>query len=502
MKRGRPLDILFVNPGDRMKTYQSLGQELAAIETPVWITILAGHARRQGLSVEVAEMNALALTPQEVAERVAHERPTLVAVVVYGHQPSASTQNMPAAGAVCSAIKELVPNQPVLLLGGHVAALPERTLREEKTDFVCTGEGFATLPALVAALQAGEENGLRSVPDLMWQENGAFHRGPAAPLVRRLGEAVPEFAWDLLPMSVYRAHNWHCFGEPTRTPYAAIYTTLGCPFKCTFCCIQAPFKSGEAALGYRPEVNSYRFWPPEVILDQLGVLVERYGVRHVKIADEMFVLNRKHVEAICKGIIERGYHLNIWAYARVDTVQDDLIELLKEAGFNWLCFGIESASERVRNEVQKGFQAEEAERTLQKVRDAGINVMGNFIFGLPEDDLQSMQETLDYALELLPEFANFYCAMAYPGSQLYRQALAEGWKLPDNWNGYSQHSVDTLPLQTRYLSGSEVLRFRDWAFHRFFEDPRYLEMVQKKFGQQAVEEVRRMTSYRLQRRYA
>jgi radical SAM superfamily enzyme YgiQ (UPF0313 family) len=209
------------------------------------------------------------------------------------------------------------------------------------------------------------------------------------------------------------------------------------------------------------------------------------------------------VHGLSDAIAARGLDLNIWAYARVDTVRsDETLEKLKRAGVNWLAFGIESASERVRKDVDKGFKQDMIFATIERVRRAGINVIANFIFGLPEDDLQSMRETLDMAVELNCEFANFYCAMAYPGSQLYSQALKDGWSLPERWSGYSQHSVDTRPLPTKHLSAAEVLRFRDYAFHSYFTDPRYLDMVSTKFGPETVGHIREMMSHKLERRHA
>jgi radical SAM superfamily enzyme YgiQ (UPF0313 family) len=313
---------------------------------------------------------------------------------------------------------------------------------------------------------------------------------------------MPGVAWDLLPMQKYRAHNWHSFGEASRAPYVALYTTLGCPYHCSFCCIQAPFKSGESLAGYKDSVNSYRFWSPARVLEDLTLLVERYGVRNIKIADEMFVLNARHVNAICDGIVARGLPLNIWAYARVDTVKDSMVDKLARAGVRWLAFGIEAASERVRADVDKGFDDELVYRTLEKVRGAGIRVIGNYIFGLPEDDHDTMQETLDLAIELNCEFANFYCAMAYPGSPLYERAVAEGWPLPETWGGYSQHSVDSLPLPTRHLSAGEVLRFRDEAFQAYFKSLRYLSMVEASFGAATLREIAAMSAHRLERRFA
>lgn len=493
------LDLVLINPGNRAKIYQSLSSTLAAVEPPVWAGLMATFIRNNGFSVNIIDATAEELSPQETAERIAELNPVLTAVVVYGQQPSASTQVMPGASAVCTAIKQNSPDLKVLLIGGHVAALPERSLREEEADFVAGGEGLYTMVELLAALKSDAPD-YSKVRGLWYWEGKEVKVNPPAPLLTEVEEKMPGIAWDLLPMEKYRAHNWHCFDGLVREPYAAIYTTLGCPFHCSFCCIQAPFKTGEKELGYKEITNSYRFWSPEHVISQIDLLVNKYGVRNIKFADEMFVLNPKHVLGICDLIIERGYDLNIWAYARVDTVRDEMLDKLKRAGFNWLAFGIEAASDRVRDNVQKGVSQEDIYRTINKVRDAGINVIGNYIFGLPEDDLETMQETLDLALDLNCEFANFYSTMAYPGSQLYEMALKEGWQLPDTWSGYSQHSVDTLPLPTKYLPASEVLRFRDRAFQIYFNSPKYLEMITQKFGPETAAHIREMASHQLERK--
>lgn len=492
------LDILFINPASRTQVYQSLGADLAAMENPVWAGLLASFCRRRGLTVGILDAEAEQLGPEQAAERVRDVDPLLVAVVVYGHQPSASTQNMTAAGRFCSAIKRDDPKRHVIFVGGHVAALPERTLREEDADFVAGGEGLHTLVELTVALRSTAPR-FENVPGLWYRDDDGIRSTPDRPLVTNLDEEIPDQAWDLLPMTRYRAHNWHCLDGRPRQPYAAIYTTLGCPYHCSFCCIQAPFRTGERAAGLRDSSNSYRYWSPDHVVRQIDVLVNRYGIRNIKIADEMFVLNRKHVLGICERLLERNYDLNIWAYARVDTIKDGMLEQLRAAGFTWLALGIEAGSERVRANVDKKFNQEEVFEIVQKIRAAGINVIGNYIFGLPEDDLESMQATLDLAVELNCEFANFYSAMAYPGSPLYAQAVREGMPLPKAWSGYSQHSRDCLPLPTKHLPAHEVLRFRDEAFQHYFTNPRYLEMVECRFGVAMAEHVRAMARRPLQR---
>jgi radical SAM superfamily enzyme YgiQ (UPF0313 family) len=155
----------------------------------------------------------------------------------------------------------------------------------------------------------------------------------------------------------------------------------------------------------------------------------------------------------------------------------------------------------VLTDVDKRYQVGEVYDTVRQIKNAGISIIGNFIFGLPEDTHETMQQTLDLALDLNCEFANFYSAMAYPGSPLYEEAIRNGWRLPDTWSGYSQHAVDTLPLPTRHVSAGEVLRFRDRAFDAYFRHEPYLKMVEDKFGAATVAHIRQMTSHTLERKY-
>jgi radical SAM superfamily enzyme YgiQ (UPF0313 family) len=297
----------------------------------------------------------------------------------------------------------------------------------------------------------------------------------------------------MLPMENYRAHNWHCFDHINdRTPYATLYTSLGCPFKCTFCCINAPFGK-----------PSIRCWDPDFIITELDILANKYGVKNIKIADEMFVLQEDHVMRLCDLIIERDYGFNFWAYARVDTVKDRYLKKLKKAGFNWLCLGIESKSKHVRDGAQKGhYNEQDIIDVVRKIQDAGIYIIANYMFGLPDDNYTSMRETLDLSKELNCEWANFYSGMAYPGSKLYDLALQKGWGLPEKWHDFSQHSYEQLPLPTDHVTAGQVLSFRDNAWQEYNTNPRYLDMIKAKFGQEVLDHINKLTSHKLKRKFA
>lgn len=244
-------------------------------------------------------------------------------------------------------------------------------------------------------------------------------------------------------------------------------------------------------------------WSPENVVEEMLYLNEHFGIRNIKIADEMFVLNKQHVLGICKEIERHQLsgRLNIWAYARVDTVTFDLLGPMAAAGFRWLALGIESASEHVRDGAKKGgFGQEDILKTVSLIQSYGINVIGNYIFGLPDDTDDTMHQTLALAKEARCEFANFYTAMAYPGSALYAQASEKGIALPDSWSGYSQHSYDCQPLPTDELTSAEVLAFRDYAFQNYFADASYLNLIERRFGQNVVEHIGKMRSKPLPRK--
>jgi coproporphyrinogen III oxidase-like Fe-S oxidoreductase len=119
---------------------------------------------------------------------------------------------------------------------------------------------------------------------------------------------------------------------------------------------------------------------------------------------------------------------------------------------------------------------------IKIIRDSGISVGGNYIFGLPQDTFASMKETLDFAMSNMTEMANMYSAMAYPGSPLFLQARNSGMKLPDNYAGYSQHSYETQNMSNEFLSAAEILAFRDYAWEKYHRNPHYLNFLENKFG--------------------
>ncbi len=468
-------DLILVNPGSRAQVYGKLGSSLSGIEPPLWAGLIAAFVGKQGYTAQVID----------------ECNPLLAGIIVLGSNPSASsTPKMTAAGELATALKKKAPHVKIIFGGLHPSALPERTLREEETDFVCRGEGFYTILQLLEILKSDEEPSNYKIPGLWYTQDGEVISNPPAPLVSP--DELPFAAWELLPMDKYRAHNWHCFEHiDQRQPYAIIYTSLGCPFNCNYCNIHALYNG-------KPGI---RFRSPEKVVEEIDFLVKNFKIKNLKIIDELFALKEDCVIRICDLVIQGGYDLNMWAYARVDTVSERMLNKMKQAGINWVCFGFESASQRVRQGVAKKLGQDTIRKAVEMTRAAGIYIIANFIFGLPDDDLETMQETLEMAKEFSFEYANFYTAMAYPGSQLYEDAIKQGIKLPEEWHGYGQYAKETLPMPTKYLSAVDVLRFRDNAFKEYFTNPKYIEMVREKFGSKVVEHIEQMLKHEISRKF-
>jgi len=482
------MDIILINPGDKKRAYQELGNDIAAVEPPYWIAVLARYLLDKNITVYIIDANAENLSPPETAKKVSKINPSIAAVIVYGSNPSASAQNMTIAGEICKELRKNTKSK--IAIGGlHPSALPERTLKEEEVDFVIEGEGFFVLENLIPALKSLRYN---EIPGLWWKEKGTTHRADKRPKLMK-AENFPIAAWELLPMELYRAHNWHCLDNiHKREPYAAIYTSLGCPYNCAFCCINVPFGG-----------PGIRFREPKQVVNEIEILSRNHGVKNLKFIDELFVLKKSHYMEIIDLLLEKNLDLNIWTYARVDTINNvnelDL-DKMRRAGINWFALGIESASMAVRDGISKRMKIIDIEKIVRMVQNAGIRVIGNYIFGLPDDTMETMQETLKLAMDLNCEFANFYSAMAYPGSVLYSMAIENGWDLPNEWHGFSQYSYESLPLPTKHISAKEVLQFRDDAFKIYFSNQRYLSMVESKFGKDVKEHIMEISKDRLRRR--
>ncbi|MDE3098674.1 MAG: radical SAM protein [Verrucomicrobiota bacterium] len=501
----RQLDVLFVNADSSAQAYQELSKDFSAIEPPTWALLLAQACRANGFGAAILDCGAERLPDDQSVRRIAEAGPRLACFAVYGQNPNSGTTNMIGATALARALKAAHPEIKTCFVGSHTSALPLEVLSLPEVDFVLLNEGVYALQNL---LRTNLQDRLDQVKGIGHKQNGGPRLNAPERVVPgdRMDADMPGSAWDLLPrkskpLDLYRAHFWHAeFNQDLRTPFAAIYTSLGCKFKCDFCMINIVNRVDNTEGIVSANSPNMRFWSPQFMLKEFEKLAGM-GVQTIRVSDEMFFLNRNYFEPLVNGLAERDLGLRLWTYSRVDTVRPQYLEKFRKAGIHWLALGVEAANQTIRREVSKGsFEEVDIRQVIKTVRDAGLYVISNYIFGFPEDTLQTMQQTLDLALELNTEMANMYPCQALPGSPLYRTAKANGWKLPDSPAGFAFLSYESEPLPTRHLTAAQVLKFRDDAWRTYFTNPPYLKLVEEKFGPQQRRNVETMAGIRLKRK--
>ena len=504
------MDCLFINPNSSQKAYQDLSKVYSAIEPPTWSLLLAESCRSKGFGVGIFDSDAERLNLKESVSRVKDINPRLVLFVVYGQNPNSGTTSMIGALELANALKDNDFKGLIGFVGSHTSALPLEVLSFNSVDIVLLNEGVYALHNLLKSNLSTDLSHIKGI--------GYKKRGPANFPIPTLNEPekivsqemmdqdLPGYAWDLLPfnkkpLDLYRAHFWHAdFDHQKRTPFAAIYTSLGCNFACDFCMINIVNRINNGEDISAADSKGMRFWSPEWVNREMKKLAEM-SVETLRISDEMFFLNRKFYEPILENIINENYSFNMWTYSRVDTVRKDYLELFKKAGVNWLALGVEAGNQNVRQEVSKGsFKEVNIREICNTVQNNDIKIISNYIFGFPEDNIDTMNETLNLALELNTEMANMYPCQALPGSPMYFTAKKNKWKLPGTFEGYAFLSYESEPLPTKFLSSSEVLKFRDEAWNKYFTNPEYLNLIENRFGITERKNIEEMSKIKLKRK--
>ena len=423
------LDCLFVSPGNSKGSYQELSKTYSAIETPTWSLLLAESCRSVGFSVGILDVNAENLTLDACYLKINNLRPKILCFTVYGQNVNAGTTSMSGALLLSKYLKEKKIDIPIVYVGSHVQSLPYESLNNEKSiDIILTNEGVYSLRNLLKLENFKTEN-LKKINGIGFRDIDKVILNEPEKIVpqEKMDVDLPGYAWDLLPykekpFDLYRSPMWHAeYQESKRSPYAAIQTSLGCKFGCDFCMINIINRNNNDEVGVASNYSFMRWWSPEFIIKEFDKLI-KYGVETIRIVDEMFLLNPKYYLPLCELLKSRNKkdNLRMWAYSRIDTIKKpNVLEIVRSAGIKWLCLGIESGKKEIRLEITKGkFEDVDVETVIDKVHQADIDVMANYIYGLPGDTEQSILETLNLSKKLCTRGWNTYASMALPGSNL------------------------------------------------------------------------------------
>lgn len=479
--------IILATINAKKMLYSVTANEFSAVAPNLQMGLLAEYVKSKGIEVVMIESDVDMIAMVDLIDMVAKEQPLLFGVICSGANPSSSTMTMAGIVDFFEEFHQSNVTSKTFIWGPHPTVLPERTLSETGTDFVIRGEGYQTIVDLVHCLEKKQDpeqvDGLSFIQQSSNDDN-AFVHTPDVPLVSDL-DSLPAINWDIMNPAKYRAHNWHVFGDmDNRSPYAIIWTSFGCPFKCNFCCINNLF-------GKRTQ----RFRSVDSVMAEIDILVQKHGVKHLKILDELFVTNPRRIEEFCDKLESRHYDLNMWAYSRVDTISRHLLKRLKKVGLNWISYGFESATKEILQVADKGCRNLHVDEVIKMTKEENVSICADVMFGLWDEDLDTMQRTYDFLVQYNFEWVNMYPVFPYPGTKLYDEI-----EEPKNWKGYSLYGYECQPQATKHVSAADVLRYRDEAFVRYHSRPEYLSMIESRFGLATKEHILRMLQTPLKRR--
>ncbi|MCK5421789.1 MAG: radical SAM protein, partial [Deltaproteobacteria bacterium] len=291
-----------------------------------------------------------------------------------------------------------------------------------------------------------EKFDFKEILGLTFRNNaGDIIANPPRPFIEDL-DSLPLPAWHLIKLDYYRL--------PLKGKrYLMISPLRGCPFKCSFCTCQTYY-------GKKLRKRSI-----EGVLKEIEYNIEQFGIRDFFFWAETFVVDKEYVKNLCSTIIERGIDISWTSNSRVDTVDGPLLKLMAEAGCWMISYGIESGSQKVLDEANKGTRIEQAYEAVRYAKEAGIKTVGHFILGLPGETEETMKHTIEYAKQLELDLAQFYCAVPFPGSRLYDRALNEGWIKNSGFDHFKQ---DSAFMELPTVSSQVVNNYRNLAYRKFY----------------------------------
>jgi anaerobic magnesium-protoporphyrin IX monomethyl ester cyclase len=361
---------------------------------PLGLGYISACVKQKGYDVKFFDPNVQNIKPEQIAEAALHEKPVFIGI-------SFMTPQFAITSEMCSIIKRICPEIPIVLGGAHPSVMPEKTLQEiPDADFVIVNEGEETVVTLLSALQSSKS--FDNIKGLVFRKNSEIIMSSPPEPIEDI-DSLPMPDRTLIDQSFYRAQSFLSFSSNT----ASIYTSRGCPGRCVFCCS-----------GHRLRTR-IRERSVKSIMKEINYLVETFGIDYLLIKDDTFTLRKSRVEDFCDAIKKEHPKIKWHCMGRVNTVDYNLLSKMKRAGLHDIFFGIESGNDDILKKAKKGITTKAVRSAVSACKDLNIRTYGAFILGLPGDTVETINQTIDFACSLPLTLAGFSILIPYPGTQVF-----------------------------------------------------------------------------------
>ncbi len=446
------MKALLVMPSMDNGYWKKLGKKVGPKSEPLSLLYIATYLNSNNHESEILDCEAEGISNEELEDHIKKGNYDVVGVAMLTSMFSQSLE-------VCKTAKKVNPDIKVIVGGSHASVRPVETAEESCIDIVAIGEAEITFKKILDAFE--NKKSLKNIPGIVYKEKNKVIKNEPSPKIQDL-DTFPIPDRSLIKMNLYRPSVSYY----KRLPAYTMITTRGCPYRCTFC--------ATANTGYR--MHSV----PRVI-EEMKILVEKYGAKEILIRDDTFTLSKKRTVDLCNEIIKTGLHKQvIWdCITRAGLVDLDLLKKMKDAGCCGIHFGVEGGTQKLIDTIHKDATLDQIRNAFKWAREAGLETRGYFMIGLPgatkEDDLA----TINFAKELDPDWAQFTVTVPYPGTQLYKDAKEFGtltssqadWDNYQTWGGFSDGE---LPWVTNGRESKDLKAMQRLALRSFYFRPKII----------------------------
>ncbi len=453
------MKTIIINPNSNI----AKGVNKATVEPPIGIGYLASFLNSKGYGCSIVDANILNLNEEAVLKRI--DTDTKIIGISF---------NVVSAIAAFNLLRYLKPNFPkaIFIAGGpHPSAIPDICLKNFDFDAICIGEGEETLLEIVRNVEQDKAAPFDGVDGVYYKKNGQIIKNPPRKLIERLDE-LPFVDFGIFPsLSLYKS-------RARAKPVGVILASRGCPYQCIYC--------NKNIFQARHRVRSVGN-----IIREIKEQILKFGVKQIDFLDDNLTLDIAFANSLFQEIINNNFnlHINLQNGVRADLLNEDLVRKMKQAGVFKVSIGVESGDARVQKIIKKNVDLNKVLEATRLFRKYGIKVYGNFMFGLPNDNKESMQKTIDFAIKMNPDIANFMITIPLPGTELYEIIKDKGVFLENLELGISQGFYGG---KTYYQLGDmdiELVReFYQKSYKKFYFRPK--KMIQIAGGINSLHELK------------